>query len=139
MDARERGHKELGPVNATKHLLYIALFFALAYVYLMQPIGESRYRGRILLETVSICYSQIATQVILAHMAKDAYVPAVSPYIVLLLGIFNGRLVGVFPPEEVAYVLAAAVVAGYLHFVICVCIQVARHLGVQILVIPVKD
>ena len=138
MGATERGHKELGTLNAAKHLLYVLLFFALAYLYLMQPLGDSRYTGRYLLEATSLCYSTIATQVILAHMAKDAYIPAVWPYILLAIGIVNSH-VKLVQAEQMAVVLLAVVLIGYLHFVICVCNQMARHLGIQILVIEHKD
>ena len=134
MDSRERGHKELGTGNALKQLLYIALFFALAYLYLNQQHELAKFEGRWMLEAVSICYSQLATQVILAHMAKDVYVPAVSPYLALLLGIVNGH-VGLLERAVAAKAILAAVLAGYLHFVICVCLQVAQHLKINILTI----
>lgn len=138
MDVRERGHKELGTLNCTKHLLYLLLFFALAYLYLQQDSEGSRYKGRVLLETVAVCYAQIATQIIIAHMAKDAYIPAVTPYLVLLVGIINAR-VGLVPGEALACALGAASLAGYLHFVVCVANQVASFLGISVLVIAPKD
>jgi hypothetical protein len=138
MDSRERGHKELGHLNAVKHLLYLLLFFSLAYLYLQQDHSGSRFKGRVLLETVAVCYAQIATQVIIAHMAKDAYVPAVTPYVALTVGIVNAR-VGLVPGETMACIIGAAALAGYLHFVVCVCNQVAGYLGITCLVITPKE
>lgn len=143
MDARERGYKELGTGNALKHLLYMSLFFALAYLYLSQKLDDpGLFEGRWLLETVSLAYSQLATQIIIAHMAKDAYVPAWTPYAALALGLLNSQLSRLdlpsFDQGLVAKAILAAVLIGYLHFVVCVCVQVARHLDINIVTIKPK-
>ena len=138
MDARERGHKELGTLNALKHLLYFVAFFALSFIFLLQPLGAGRYKGRMMLEVVSICYSIIATQVIIAHMAKEAYRPSVAPFLALALGIASWGF-GVFPGDVTVYALAATVLAGYIHYVFNVVDQICGHLGIQCLVIPAPE
>jgi ethanolaminephosphotransferase len=134
MDARACGHKELGLLNATKHLAYILIFFALAYLFLMQPYEGQRLKQRFMLEMVVFGYATIATQVILAHMAKEAYIPAWTPYLMLMLGAGNSYL-GLFPDAEFVYVLSAAVLIAYLHYVINVVDQCCEHLGIRCLTI----
>jgi ethanolaminephosphotransferase len=135
-DASSCGHKELGSLNATKHLAYIVIYFALAYLFLMEPYGRG-LKQRMMLEVVILGYATIATQVIMAHMAKEAYIPACSPYLALVLGAANAYF-KLLPDVEFVFALSAAVLAGYLHYVINVVRQCCEHLGINCLTITPK-
>lgn len=134
MDAKEQGHKELGAVPATKHLLFMVLLFVLSYLFLMQPPHGGVYHTRALLMCVLICYTTIATQLIMAHMAKEALEPAKAPYVFLALGVINS-LFDFVEGETLTYGMAVIVILLYLHYVMNVCRQVCHHLGINCLTI----
>lgn len=134
MDAKEQGHKELGSANATKHLLFVLLLFVLSYIFLLQPAHGGVYHTRALLMCVLICYTTIATQLIMAHMAKEALKPALAPYIFLALGVVNSVL-DIMEGEMLTYGMAVVVILLYLHYVMNVCRQVCQHLGIYCLTI----
>jgi ethanolaminephosphotransferase len=137
MDASERGHKCLGALPATQHLLYMTVFLALAYLYLMQPPHGGVFHSRALLLYVAVSYSTIATQLIMAHMAKEAWRPAWTPFVGLVAGAVNSKLEFVHS-EALAYTLGAVVLVTYLHYVVCVCKQACTHLGVKCFTIAHK-
>lgn len=138
MDAKEQGHKELGNAYAFKHLLFILLLFALSYLFLMQPAHEGVFHSRSLLMCVLICYTTIATQLIMAHMAKEVLQPAKAPYVLLAFGVINGVL-DIVEGEMLTYGMAVIVVVLYLHYVMNVCRQVCSHLGINCLTIRGKS
>lgn len=138
MDKTEQGHKELGTANATKHLLFILLLFVLSYLFLLQPAHGGVYHTRALLMCVLICYTTIATQLIMAHMAKEALEPAKAPYIFLAVGVINS-VVDVVEAEMLTYGMAVVVILLYLHYVMNVCRQVCQHLGIYCLTIRKKE
>lgn len=136
MDAQEKGHKEIGGLKAVEHLLYIAAFFCLSFMFLAQREGDSLYFSRALLLCVTIAYTMFATQLIMAHMAKERFSPKIRLYLLgMSAGILNS-LLDLVDPVLLVFLLSAAFVSFYLHYVVNVCNQVCDHLGIQCLTIP---
>ena len=136
MDAEEKGHKELGSLKAVEHLLYIAAGFCLSFMFLTQREGDSPYFSRALLLCVTIAYTMFATQLIMAHMAKERFNPKIRLYLLgMSAGVLNS-LLDFVDPVLLVFLLAAAFVAFYLHYVVNVCNQVCHHLGIKCLTIP---
>lgn len=136
MDAQEKGHKELGGLKAVEHLLYIAAVFCLSFMFLTQREVDNPYFSRALLLCVTIAYTMFATQLIMAHMAKERFSPKIRLY---LLGMTVGTLNSVFDlvdPVPLVFFLSAAFVSFYVHYVVNVCNQVCEHLGIKCLTIP---
>lgn len=137
LDAAEAGHKDLGTLNAVKHLLLLVVFFALAYMFLQQPAHGGSYHCRALLLCVNLSYSVVATQLIMAHMAKEAFTPSWVPFAGLVFGVVNAE-VDFVHGESLAYGMAAGVAALYLHYVVNVVNQVCAYLGIRCLVLNGK-
>lgn len=136
MDAQEKGHKELGSLKAVEHLLYIAAIFCLAFLFLTQPKSDHPYFSRGLLLCVTITYTMFATQLIMAHMAKERFSPKIRLYLLgMTLGVVNA-LVELVDPVPLVFIWSACFVSFYVHYVVNVCNQVCEHLGIKCLTIP---
>lgn len=136
MDAQEKGHKELGGLKAVEHLLYIAAVFCLSFMFLTQNKADHAFFDRGLLLCVTITYTMLATQLIMAHMAKERFQPKIRLYLLgLTLGVVNS-LLDLADPVPLLFCLSAAFVSFYVHYVVNVCNQVCDHLGIQCLTIP---
>jgi ethanolaminephosphotransferase len=134
MTKTEQGHKDLGVASAIKHFLYIVVFFVLSYLFLVQPLSDSPYHARGLLLCVTISYATIATQLIMDHMAKEPFIPAIAPYIGLFVGVLNWVL-GVVEAQYLTYGIAGLTIVMYLHYVVNVIMQVCDFLGIRCLTI----
>jgi ethanolaminephosphotransferase len=136
MDPQEKGHKELGALKALEHLLYMAVVFCLSFLFLTQPKADHPYFDRALLLCVTIAYTMLATQLIIAHMAKEKFTPKIRLYLLgMTAGVVNA-VVDLINPVPLVFFFAVAFVLFYLHYVVNVCNQVCEYLGIKCLTIP---
>lgn len=93
---------------------------------------------RLVLATWGITYAMIATQLIMVHMAKQPFQPALWPYAVLAAG--SGGCRWLSPISDGGALLLAAAALGvstimYMHYVITCIRQICKHLGIYALTI----
>jgi len=129
----ERGHKELGMTSRLKHLAYLLIMCTLGVWWTSDPTplwGLCRTAS----VTYAFAYSLVASQLIVAHMAKEPLLPSAWIYAVMLLGCLN-RQFQVVDVRLSALLLMLVAFAGYMHYVVQVINQICDHLGIRVLVI----
>ncbi|KAL4432539.1 hypothetical protein ABPG77_000476 [Micractinium sp. CCAP 211/92] len=130
---REQGHKQLGRRHAAAHLLQLVATFVLgAALMSMPPAGPSG--ARVAMGTFGIVFALQATRLIMAHMCKEPFRVAVWPLVAMAVQVANYffRWLDV---ETLSYSVNAVVIAGYLHYVVCVINEICAFLNIPCLTI----
>lgn len=136
LPAKERGHKELGRPAAAFHLAALLLLLLPGCIWLADG-GGARGQCRFAMESFGVVYALTATQLIVAHMAKEPFEPSLWAILCLAAGAANSRL-ALFDPYVVAASLAGLTTVGYLHYVLSVVNQICGYLGIRCLTITKK-
>ncbi len=112
------------------------MLLALGCIWLWQPC-EEQWLCR--LETVNwgLTYAFVASQLIMAHMCKEPFEPAMWAIGQMALGAVNRRL-HVVDPLALTAGLTALVLLGYLHYVLVVIGQICDFLDINCLTIKKK-
>jgi ethanolaminephosphotransferase len=138
MDAKERGHKKLGYLTALQHLLYVFSMYCLCYLFLMQPIYDEPFYCRAVLLTVLVVYTSFATHLIVCHMAKEPFSPNIVVPVVVMAAVVLNWVTDLLDPVPLTYIAFAVCLLLYIHYVVNVCDQVCKFLGIKCLTIPIR-
>ena len=74
----------------------------------------------------------MATQLIVAHMCKEPFLPSPWAMGLLLLAALNSTFLWL-PTTPVSWAVCVVMVLGYLHYVLSVVDQICSYLGIQCL------
>lgn len=135
---QERGHKQLGGNAAAAHLALIVAMVVLAGLWLCQPCQEELYLCRLQSAGVGITYALFASQLIVAHMCKEPFLPPLWAMGLMALAIINKAL-HIVDPLKLTLGLDVFLLLGYLHYVVVVINQICGHLGIYCLTIKPKE
>lgn len=136
MPAQERGHKQLAKGAAAAHFVIIVTLLVLGCIWLWRPC-EELYLCRAQNAGFGIAYALMASQLIMAHMCKEPFQAPLWAIVCLALGNLN-KVLGLYDPLTVTLALDAALLAGYLHYVLVVIGQICEHLDIYCLTIKRK-
>jgi ethanolaminephosphotransferase len=118
------------------HLALIVSLVGVGCLWLWQPC-VTPWLCRTQNATFGLVYALFASQLIVAHMAKEPFAPN---YAVLLLfaGAALNRSVQWVQPHAVTWVVFVLVLSAYLHYVVSVIRQICGHLDIPCLTIRPK-
>lgn len=135
----ERGNKDLGPSARLLHLSYIFAILVLGVWWTSaSPSAPGMAPGLCRLASVAygLVYALVASQLIVAHMAKEPFTPSSWGYLLLLVGALNRQL-GVVDGMVVAAFLTATALFWYGHYVVSVVNAICLHLHIHAFTITV--
>ncbi|KAF5843458.1 CDP-Ethanolamine:DAG ethanolamine phosphotransferase [Dunaliella salina] len=158
----EEGHKQLGRRAAALQLLPLVGTTILGAFTVALPCSGSSDAGpwqellrsslglddsvidaaycRFSFSTYGLLYALMATQLIIAHMAKEPLVPCYLALGCFGAALLNSHMLHIASPSLVMLVLHTIALAGYLIYTTGVIGQICEHLGINCLTIkPTKD
>jgi ethanolaminephosphotransferase len=133
---QERGHKQLAKGAAAAHFVIIVTQLVLGCMWLWRPCDQL-YLCRAQNAGFGIAYALMASQLIMAHMCKEPFQAPLWAIACLALGNLN-KLLHWYDPLTVTLALDAALLAGYLHYVLVVISQICEHLDIYCLTVKRK-
>mmetsp|Transcript_19187 Transcript_19187/g.33054 ORF Transcript_19187/g.33054 Transcript_19187/m.33054 type:complete len:405 (-) Transcript_19187:1249-2463(-) len=125
----EKGNKQLNRGAVLRHMAVLAVFIAAGTVWTADEQLDP-YQCRLANSSYGIAYALVATQLIMAHMAKEPFMPSRWAYLVVIIGAVNSVFRWI-SPMHLAALLAAGTLLRYLQYVSAVVHQVCAHLGIQ--------
>ncbi len=130
---QERGHKHLGTTAASLHLVLLMCMLLLGCIWLWQSVDEPHLcRAQSL--NFGLVYGLVACNMIMAHMCKEPFQPALWAIGAMAVGAVNARLQLVDRLLLTAG-LDALVLLGFLHYVLSVIRQICDYLDIYCLTI----
>jgi hypothetical protein len=127
---QERGHKQLAKGAAAAHFVIIITLLTLGCIWLWRPC-EELYLCRAQNAGFGIAYA------LMAHMCKEPFQAPLWAIVCLALGNLN-KLLRLYNPLTVTLAIDAALLVGYLHYVLVVINQICEHLDIYCLTIKRK-
>ncbi|KAL6763528.1 CDP-Ethanolamine:DAG ethanolamine phosphotransferase [Haematococcus lacustris] len=165
LSKQEQGHKQLGYGAAAMHLAYLALLTGLGSTWMASPVHDLMDNVRTLhanvggglgglgggawatwlqagvirlpQATFGFVYATVALQLIVAHMAKEPFVPFSWALAVLALGSGNAVL-RLVDPLPLNWLLLATTLVAFTHYATSVIDQICKYLGIKCLTISPK-
>jgi ethanolaminephosphotransferase len=129
LPASERGAKQRGAGAAAWHLAQLCLVLALGGAWLADG-RVAPGQCRLVQVAFGVVYALTASQLIVAHMAKEPFEPPAWALGVLAAGAANSRL-RLVDGRLAAAALAAVAIAGYAHYVVSVVAQICDYLQIR--------
>lgn len=128
---QERGNKQLGRFAAIVHLLSLGVMLVLGAVWLLDG-DHVPGQCRAVKGSFGVVYALAASQLIMAHMAKEPFEPSLWAISCLAIGAVNSRL-RLVDPYYASVFLVAVIVGGYLHYVTSVIAEICAFLNIRCL------
>jgi len=128
---KEAGHKQLGLRAAALHFTTIVCLLGISTAWLWAHT-DTPYLCRAQNINVGLVYALTASQLIMAHMCKEPFIPPLWAIGSMAAAAANSRL-HVYDPLTVTLVLDAIMLVGYLHYVLSVINQICGFLGIRCL------
>lgn len=137
LEKEERGHKELGTSSRLKHLGYILALLILGTWWTSYQGPMAYGQCRLVSIAYGLAYTVVASELIVAHMAKEPFIPSPWAYLIILAGIANNyfKLVDGLPA---ALFLCSTALLWYSHYAVSVVSALCDHLQIKAFTIKVR-
>jgi ethanolaminephosphotransferase len=105
--------------------------------WLFQPCADTPLLCRLQNAGFGLVYALFASQLIMAHMAKEPFAPNMRVLLLMAVCALN-RYLHVVDPWPLTCVIVGGVLLAYLHYVVVVINQICEHLDIPCLTIRPK-
>lgn len=136
--ADERGHKDLGASSRLQHLLFVVAILALGTWWTSYEGDMAYEQCRLVSIAYGLVYTLVASQLIVAHMAKEPFRPSAWAYLLLLAGIANNYL-KIVDGLTAASFLCCTALLWYEHYAVSVVTILCEHLKIKVFTIKVHS
>lgn len=127
------GNKEIEKVDAIAHLTPFLSIIVMGLLW--SAYGSSNIHPFLLLSSIGALFAWNALEMVVAHCAKEPFIPSYWPHFLLAACAFNSCYLGLYT-ELVEYLVMSLMIFFYLRFVFGVVNQLTSYLNIKCLTIP---